>query len=62
MSYKGFDEWEDNIGYKGLMLTLHCKTCEYKTPKGETTIDEALDNLSLVGEYGHIMKQSNRKK
>ena len=61
VSYEGFDKWEDNIDNKGLMFTLHWETCECKTPWGETTIDEVLNNLSLVGEYGHIMKQSNRK-
>ena len=23
VSYNGFDKWEDNINYEGLMLTLH---------------------------------------
>ena len=43
------------------MFSLHSKICDYGLPTEDTTINEALNNLSLVGEYGHIMKQSNGK-
>ena len=65
VNYDQYDEWDQNISFDGLLfmsygmcekkarlLAQQCKSDQEPTP-----FDEALDDLSLVGEYGHILQQ-----
>ena len=50
VDYKNFDKWDNDINYLGLMFCLHSNMCDCDLTDKETTINEALDNLILVGE------------
>ena len=66
MTYDGFDKWDQDITFDGLLFMAYgvcedrarelSQTCKYKDGKNNP-FDEALDDLSLIGKYGHILQK-----